>query len=123
MLRTVAVVKRTGWTDVRRSPAIEESEHRMANVASETTKSERRKRVSVIGTVISDKGDKSIRVRFDYSVKHPKYGKYYVRSTTLHTHDEKNEARLADRVEVMACRRVSKLKCWRLVRVVRKASV
>ncbi len=103
--------------------AVEESEDLMANVASETTKSERGKRVSRIGTVISDKGDKTIRVRFDYSVKHPKYGKYYVRSTTLHSHDEKNEAHLGDKVEVMACRRVSKTKCWRLVQVLRRASV
>jgi len=95
----------------------------MADVAGETTRSGRGKRVSRIGTVVSDKGDKTIRVRFDYTVKHPKYGKYYERSTTLHTHDENNEARMGDRVEVMACRRISKMKCWRLVRVVRKSSV
>ena len=108
----------TSW-----SAAVEESEHLMANVAVETTKSERGKRNSRIGTVVSDKGDKTIRVRFDYTVKHPKYGKYYERSTTLHTHDEKNEARLGDKVEVMACRRVSKTKCWRLVQVLRRAAV
>jgi len=95
----------------------------MANVVGETTRSRRGKRVSRIGTVVSDKGDKTIRVRFDYSVMHPKYGKHYERSTTLHTHDENNEARTGDKVEVMACRRISKMKCWRLVRVIRKASV
>jgi len=117
------VVERIGWADESRSVAVEESEHLMANVAGETTKSERGKRVSRIGTVASDKGDKTIRVRFDYTVKHPKYGKYYERSTTLHAHDENNEARVGDKVEVMACRRLSKTKCWRLVRVVRRASV
>lgn len=123
MRRTKQVVERIDWVDATRSVAVEESEHLMANVVGETTKSERGKRVSRIGTVVSNKGDKTIRVRFDYTVKHPKYGKYYERSTTLHTHDEKNEAGLGDKVEVMACRRISKLKCWRLLRVVRRASV
>lgn len=71
----------------------------------------------------SDKGDKTIRVRFDYLVKHPKYGKYYRRSTTLHTHDENNEAGVGDQVEVVSCRRVSKQKCWRLLRIVRKSAI
>jgi len=80
---------------------------------------ERNTRETRVGLVISDKGDKTIRVRFDYSVKHPKYGKYYRRSTTLHTHDERNEASAGDIVEVTACRRMSKTKCWRLSRIVR----
>jgi small subunit ribosomal protein S17 len=75
-----------------------------------------------VGTVVSEKGDKTIKVRFDYTVKHPKYGKYCKRSTTLHTHDEKNEARVGDVVEVWSCRRLSKTKCWRLTRVIRTAS-
>ncbi len=83
----------------------------------------RNKRDTRVGTVVSDKGDKTIRVRFDYTVKHPKYGKYYRRSTSLHAHDEKNEARAGDVVEVMSCRRLSKNKCWRLMRVVRAASI
>jgi len=82
----------------------------------------RGKRECYVGTVVSDKGDKTIRVRHDYLVKHPKYGKYYRRSTTLHAHDEKSEAKAGDVVEVMACRRLSKMKCWRLTRVVRPAS-
>ncbi len=81
----------------------------------------RGKRDRRIGTVVSDKGDKTIRVRFDFTVKHPKYGKYFRRSTTLHTHDEKNEAGIGDVVEVVSCRRLSKTKRWRLVRVVRPA--
>ncbi len=71
------------------------------------------------GMVVSDKGHKTIRVRFDYMVKHPKYGKYYQRSTVLGAHDEKNEAKAGDIVEVASCRRVSKTKCWRLIRIVR----
>jgi len=75
-----------------------------------------------MGTVISDKGDKTIRVRYDFMVKHDKYGKYYRRSTILAAHDEKNEARTDDVVEVASCRRVSKSKCWRLLRVVEQRS-
>jgi small subunit ribosomal protein S17 len=84
---------------------------------------ERGKRDTRVGTVVSDKGDKSIRVRFDFTVKHPKYGKYCRRSTSLHAHDEKNEARAGDVVEVASCRRVSKTKFWRLTRIVRSASM
>lgn len=75
-----------------------------------------------LGTVISDKGDKTIRVRYDFMVKHDKYGKYYRRSTILATHDEKNEAKTGDVVEVVSCRRISKSKCWRLLRVVEQRS-
>lgn len=90
---------------------------------SETGLKTRRQRDTRYGVVVSDKGDKTIRVQHDYQVKHPKYGKYYRRSTTLHAHDEKNEAKVGDMVEVMACRRMSKTKCWRLLRVVRAAAV
>jgi small subunit ribosomal protein S17 len=82
----------------------------------------RAERDARLGTVISDKGDKTIRVRYDFMVKHDKYGKYYRRSTILATHDEKNEAKTGDVVEVVACRRMSKSKCWRLVRVVEQRS-
>src|SRR3990172_3992576 len=91
----------------------------MTNVAAPMTvwdKGGRRDRRT--GTVISDKGDKTIRVRFDFLVKHDMYGKYLRRSTTLATHDEKNEARKGDLVEVAACRRMSKTKCWRLMRII-----
>lgn len=86
-----------------------------------STAENRNKRDRRMGTVISDKGEKTIRVRFDDTVRHPKYGKYIKRSTTLHTHDEKNEAKVGDVVEVVACRRMSKTKCWRLSRIVRSA--
>ena len=55
----------------------------------------------------------------DYSTKHPLYGKYVRRRTVLHAHDEKNEAEVGDRVEVMSCRPMSKTKHWRLVRIVK----
>ena len=90
--------------------------------ASKTVSDKRGQRDRRLGTVISDKGDKTIRVRFDFLVKHDKYGKYLRRSTTLATHDEKNEARKGDLVEVVACRRLSKTKCWRLLRVLERGT-
>src|SRR3990172_6876144 len=90
--------------------------------ASKTVSDKRGQRDRRLGTVISDKGDKTIRVRFDFLVKHRKYGKYFRRSTTLATHDENNEARKGDLVEVVACRRLSKTKCWRLGRVLERGS-
>ena len=74
-----------------------------------------------VGTVISDKGNQTITVRYEFTVKHPKYGKYYRRSGKLHTHDEKNEARIGDLVEVVSCRPYSKTKNWRLNRIVKSA--
>jgi len=95
----------------------------MANVTTPIVNSEKRgQRDQRIGTVVSDKGDKTIRVRFEFLVKHDKYGKYLRRSTTLATHDEKNEAHKGDLVEVVACRRMSKSKCWRLLRVLSRGS-
>jgi len=91
----------------------------MMQAATAPATADRGKRDNRLGTVISDKGDKTITVRFDFMVKHPKYGKYFRRSTNLRTHDEKNEAKVGDVVEVTACRRVSKTKCWRLTRIVR----
>ena len=83
----------------------------------ENNTAKRQVRATRIGVVTSDKGDKSIRVTYRYSVKHPKYGKYIRRTTTLHAHDEHNVAKNGDRVEVMSCRPMSKTKHWRLVRV------
>ena len=71
--------------------------------------------------VISNSGNKSIKVRIEYKVKHPKYGKYIKRRTTLAVHDENNQAGVGDVVEVAECRPYSKTKSWRLVKVVKKA--
>ncbi len=71
-----------------------------------------------VGTVVANSGAKTVRVRCNFSVKHPKYGKYMRRFTVLHSHDENNEAKVGDIVEVAACRRLSKTKCWRLIRIV-----
>ena len=82
---------------------------------------ERSKMRTVTGTVVSDKMDKTITVRDERLVKHPLYGKYVRRSTKYKAHDERNEAREGDRVEILFTRPVSKSKSWRLLRVLRRA--
>ena len=88
---------------------------------SQTTASalKRKPRTVRVGVVESDKRDKTIRVVMAYTLKHPKYGKYMRRRTKLHVHDETNEAKVGDTVEIMECRPYSKTKRWRLTRVVR----
>jgi len=71
--------------------------------------------------VISNSGDKSIKIAVDYKIKHPVYGKYVKRRTKFGVHDEHNKAGKGDLVEVAQCRPYSKTKNWRLVRVVKKA--
>ncbi|HMN95655.1 MAG TPA: 30S ribosomal protein S17 [Phycisphaerales bacterium] len=73
-----------------------------------------------VGVVDSDSRDKTRRVVIAYASKHPKYGKYVRRRTVLHVHDEKNESRVGDRVEIAECRPISKSKSWILVRVVER---
>jgi small subunit ribosomal protein S17 len=76
----------------------------------------------VTGVVVSNSGDKSIKVAIDFKVKHPEYGKYVKRRTKLGVHDEHNQAGLGDVVEVAECRPYSKTKSWRVVRVLQKAA-
>ena len=85
------------------------------------TKSDRSQLRTVQGVVASDKGNKTIKVVVNYQTKHAKYGKFLKRRTVLHAHDEKNEAKEGDRVEIAECRPLSKTKHHRLLRVVTKA--
>ena len=71
--------------------------------------------------MVSDRGDKTIRVEIEWTYKHPKYGKYLRKTTKFGVHDEKNEAKVGDTVEITECRPISKTKTWRLVKVVEKA--
>lgn len=77
---------------------------------------------TITGKVISDKMDKTITVMIERQVKHPLYGKYIKRSTKLKAHDEKNECRPGDLVEIAQCRPISRHKSWRLIGVVEKAA-
>ena len=87
----------------------------------EAAKPERGNRRTEVGVVTSDKMNKTRRVEIPRLVKHPRYGKYIKRRTICYVHDERNESHLGDTVEIMETRPLSKLKTWRLVRVVTKA--
>ena len=73
------------------------------------------------GIVISDKMDKTISVEMDYKMKHPLYGKVIHKRAKLYAHDENNEAGTGDKVMVMETRPFSKMKRWRLVKILEKA--
>ncbi|MEI6524915.1 MAG: 30S ribosomal protein S17 [Planctomycetota bacterium] len=75
----------------------------------------------LIGVVKSDRMNKSRRVEIERFVRHPKYTKIVRRKTVCHVHDEENQSRLGDKVEIEESRPISKLKRWRLIRVVEKS--
>src|SRR5437588_9802569 len=96
---------------------------RMAESAAapEASQQSRGQRRVEVGVVTRDKMNKTRRVEIPRLVKHPRYSKYIKRRTICYVHDEKNESRLGDTVEIMETRPLSKLKNWRLIRVVTKA--
>ncbi|MTD44313.1 30S ribosomal protein S17 [Conexibacter sp. W3-3-2] len=73
------------------------------------------------GIVVSDKADKTITVRVDNAKRHRKYQKIVRSSTTLHAHDENNDAGAGDTVRVVECRPLSRTKRWRLVEILERA--
>lgn len=77
---------------------------------------------TMVGTVESDKRAKSRTVLVARKTMHPKYGKYVAKKTVLQVHDENNESRLGDTVEVKPCRPMSKTKKWTLVRIVERGN-
>jgi len=78
--------------------------------------------VTVRGSVISDSMVKTIVVRAERKVKHPLYGKYLRHFTKYYAHDEKGESHVGDFVELAATRPISKLKRWRLLRIIRRGA-
>lgn len=82
---------------------------------------ERNLRKTRVGTVVSDKMDKTIVVAVRDSVQHPLYKKILKRTVKFKAHDEKNECGVGDRVMIMETRPLSKDKCWRMVKIVEKA--
>ena len=94
----------------------------MTTATQNTTEQNRKLRNRQIGMVTSDKVTKTRKVVIEYLARHAKYNKYVKRQTVLHVHDEKNECRVGDQVEVMSCRPISKTKTWRLVRIVIKGT-
>lgn len=86
-----------------------------------TENTERNKRKERVGIVVSDKMDKTIVVAVRRKLKHPKYGKFLIKTTKFAAHDEKNDAHAGDVVKIMETRPLSKLKRWRLVEIVERA--
>ena len=84
---------------------------------------ERNLRKEMIGTVVSDKMDKTIVVAIETRVKHPIYKKTVKRTYKLKAHDEENNCKSGDKVKVMETRPLSKDKRWRVVEIVEKAVI
>ena len=82
---------------------------------------ERNLRKTRVGMVVSDKMDKTVVVAIIDNVKHPLYKKIVKRTVRLKAHDEKNECRVGDPVEVMETRPLSKDKRWRVTEIIEKA--
>ena len=82
---------------------------------------ERNLRKVLVGTVVSNKMDKTIVVSVTDNVKHPLYNKIVKRTYKLKAHDENNECNIGDTVKVMETRPLSKDKRWRLVEIIEKA--
>ncbi len=76
-------------------------------------------RKTVVGEVVSDKMDKTVVVRTVSRVPHPRFGKIVKQTAKFHAHDEKNEAKLGDKVRITETRPLSKLKRWRVVEVLK----
>ncbi len=84
---------------------------------SETAKKKRGRRKTKVGIVTSNKMNKTIIVKTERLVKHPKYGKYVRRWTKYWAHDEDNLANVGDKVLIMETRPLSKKKRWRLISI------
>ncbi|MBE6688190.1 MAG: 30S ribosomal protein S17 [Ruminococcaceae bacterium] len=82
---------------------------------------ERTLRKTRVGKVVSDKMDKTIVVAIQDNIKHPVYNKIVKRTVKFKAHDENNECRIGDKVEIMETRPLSKEKRWRLVEIIEKA--
>ena len=86
-----------------------------------TPTAERGRRKVRTGVVVSDAMDKTVLVRIDRQVRHPRYDKTVRRASTLAAHDESNEAHVGDTVRVMETKPISKTKRWRVVEIVERA--
>jgi small subunit ribosomal protein S17 len=75
---------------------------------------------TLVGTVVSDKMDKTIIVNVTRRYKHQKYGKYLSANKKYSVHDEKGEANIGDEVTIASCRPLSRTKRWKLVNITRK---
>lgn len=90
--------------------------------ASPSVDKTRNERKTMRGRVVANKMQKTVVVQVDRKVRHPVYEKFVSRSTKLYVHDENREAQVGDMVEVVQTRPLSKLKRWRLVKILQKAA-
>lgn len=98
------------------------AENETGNSAAASIAGDERKRRKVVrGRVVSDKMQKSVVVSIERLVKHPLYGKRIKRTTRYTAHDETNDSKEGDLVEIMETRPLSKTKRWRVVRVIERA--
>ncbi len=77
----------------------------------------------LIGVVTSKTGSKSVKVTYFYKKPHPVFGKEIKRKTVIHAHDEKEECKVGDKVELMETRPLSKLKRFRVVKIIQAAKI
>ena len=77
-------------------------------------------RKSFVGVVVSDKADKTVSVKVERKFTHPLYGKVVTRSKKFASHDENNEYKSGDIVEIVAVRPISKTKTWKVAKLVEK---
>ena len=82
---------------------------------------ERGRRKTKIGSVVSNKMDKSVVVSVERLIRHPLYGKYFRKTSKFMAHDEENQCQVGDTVKIVETRPLSKLKRWRFVEVIEKA--
>lgn len=85
--------------------------------------SDRNRRKTINGTVTSVSGTKSVKVTYDFKIRHPLYLKEVKKKTVVHAHDEKSECGVGDKVVIMETRPLSKMKRFRIVEIVKKAPV
>jgi small subunit ribosomal protein S17 len=93
----------------------------MTQASTANNTSEKKVRGTRLGTVVSDKRDKTRTVSVQYQFQHPKYGKFIKRQAKFHVHDADNASHDGDRVEIAPCRPISKTVRWQLVRIIEKA--
>jgi small subunit ribosomal protein S17 len=78
---------------------------------------------TLVGKVVSNKMDKTVTVLVERRVKHPLYGKIVTKTSKYHAHDENNEYKEGDIVEIQACRKLAKTKAFRVSRLIEKAKI
>ena len=87
--------------------------------------SEEKKSVNrtLVGKVVSDKMEKTVTVLIERHVKHPLYGKIIRRTQKYHAHNESNQAKMGDTVEIQEGRPISKTKAWSVIRIVQESQI